>query len=126
MIARIAADIVVLLHLGFILFVVIGGLAVLRWPRLAWIHLPAVIWGALVELTGWICPLTPIENRLRAAADGVAYSGGFIDRYIMPIVYPSGLTRGMQLGLAAAVIVVNLVLYGTLVISRIRRNSHKD
>jgi hypothetical protein len=126
MIARIAADIVVLLHLGFILFVVIGGLAVLRWPRLAWIHLPAVIWGALVELTGWICPLTPIENRLRAAADGVAYSGGFIDRYIMPIVYPSGLTRGMQLGLAAEVIVVNLVLYGTLVISRIRRNSHKD
>lgn len=126
MIATIAADIVVLLHLGFILFVVVGGLAVLRWPRLALLHLPAVIWGALIELTGWICPLTPIENRLRAAADGVAYSGGFIDRYIMPIVYPSGLTRDMQLGLAAAVIVVNFVLYGKLVILRKRPNSHQD
>ena len=126
MTATIAADIVVLLHLGFILFVVVGGLAVLRWPRLALLHLPAVIWGALIELTGWICPLTPIENRLRAAADGVAYSGGFIDRYIMPIVYPSGLTRDMQLGLAAAVIVVNFVLYGKLVILRKRPNSHQD
>jgi hypothetical protein len=111
---RIAADIVVVLHLAFIVFVAVGGLLVLRWPRLAWAHLPAVIWGALIELAGWICPLTPLENRLRAAASDPVYSGGFIDRYITPIVYPSGLTRALQLGLGVAVIAVNLVVYGIL------------
>ena len=121
-----SADAVVLLHLGFILFVSVGGLFVLRWPRLAWIHLPAVAWGALIELTGWICPLTPLENRLRAAAGGPAYTDGFIDRYIVPIVYPAGLTREMQFGLAAAVVAVNLAFYGALVISRKNRASHED
>lgn len=116
----------VLLHLVFILFVSVGGLLVLRWPKLAWIHLPAVTWGTLIELTGWICPLTPLENRLRAAAGGPAYTGGFIDRYIAPIVYPAGLTRGMQLGLAVAVVAVNLAFYGALVISKMNPTSQED
>jgi len=124
--ARFTADVIVLLHLAFILFVAVGGLFVLRWPKLAWAHLPAVVWGALIELAGWICPLTPLENRLRAAAGDVAYTGGFIDRYIIPIVYPAGLTRGMQLGLAAAVVIVNLIFYGTLMIRRKRRGSQED
>jgi hypothetical protein len=124
--ARFTADVIVLLHLAFILFVAVGGLFVLRWPKLAWAHLPAVVWGALIELAGWICPLTPLENRLRAAAGDVAYTGGFIDLYIMPIVYPAGLTRGMQLGLAAAVVIVNLIFYGTLMIRRKRRGSQED
>ena len=126
MTARFTADVIVLLHLAFILFVAVGGLFVLRWPKLAWAHLPAVVWGALIELAGWICPLTPLENRLRAAAGDVAYTGGFIDLYIMPIVYPAGLTRGMQLGLAAAVVIVNLIFYGTLMIRRKRRGSQED
>ena len=118
--AKTAADIVVLLHLAFILFVAAGGLLVLRWPRLAWAHVPAVVWGAMVELAGWVCPLTPLENRLRATAGEAAFAGGFIDQYIMPIVYPAGLTRGMQLTLGAAVIAVNLVVYGSLVFRRNR------
>jgi hypothetical protein len=118
--AKTAADIVVLVHLAFILFVAAGGLLVLRWPRLAWAHVPAVVWGAMVELADWICPLTPLENRLRATAGEAAFAGGFIDQYIMPIVYPAGLTRGMQLTLGAAVIAVNLVVYGSLVFRRNR------
>ena len=118
--AKPTADIVVLVHLAFILFVAAGGLLVLRWPRLAWAHVPAVVWGAMVELAGWVCPLTPLENRLRATAGEAVFSGGFIDQYIMPIVYPAGLTRGMQLTLGAAVIAVNLVVYGSLVFRRNR------
>ena len=118
MIARLSADTVVLLHLGFIVFVALGGLLALRWPRIAWVHIPAVVWGTLIELTGWVCPLTPLENRLRTTAGDPAYTGSFIARYIMPIVYPDGLTRGMQLVLAAMVIVVNLIIYGTLVFRR--------
>ena len=124
--AKTVADIVVLLHLAFILFVAAGGLLVLRWPRLAWAHVPAVVWGALIELAGWICPLTPLENRLRGAAGEAAFAGGFIDRYIMPIIYPAGLTRGMQLTLGTVVIVVNLVVYGSLFLRRKRLSSHDD
>ena len=122
--AKTAADIVVLLHLAFILFVAAGGLLFLRWPRLAWAHVPAIVWGAMVELAGWVCPLTPLENRLRAAAGDAAYTGSFIDRYIMPIVYPSGLTRGMQLSLGCAVIVVNLAVYSLLLLRLKRQRSH--
>jgi hypothetical protein len=124
MIANIAADVVVLVHLAFILFVAAGGLLVLRWPKLAWVHVPAVVWGALIELAGWICPLTPLENRLRGATGEAAFAGGFIDGYIMPIVYPAGLTRGMQLTLGIAVIAVNLVVYGSLFLRRKRLSSH--
>ena len=124
MITGFSADIVVLLHLGFILFVSLGGLFVLRWPRLAWAHLPAVVWGALVEFTGWLCPLTPLENSLRVAAGDLAYTGGFIERYIVPIVYPTGLTRGMQLAIGTAVIVVNLAIYRVLLNRRWAHHQH--
>jgi len=123
MITRFLADVIVLVHLAFILFVAAGGLLVFRWPKLAWMHVPAVVWGALIELAGWICPLTPLENRLRGAAGEAAFAGGFIDRYIMPIVYPAGLTRGMQLTLGTIVIAVNLVVYGSLVLRRKRMSS---
>lgn len=115
MLQRETADLVVLLHFGYILFVAAGGLLVLHWPRLAWIHVPAVVWGALIEFTGRICPLTPLENRLRLAAGDSTYGGGFIDRYITPIVYPSGLTRGMQIALGIAVVLLNCVVYATVV-----------
>jgi hypothetical protein len=119
--AALAADFIVLLHLGFILFVAFGGLLVPRWPRLAWVHLPAVAWGALIELAGSIiCPLTPWENALRTAAGESGYAGGFVDHYIVPLVYPPGLTRSMQAALGVLVLAVNGLAYGALVL-RLRR-----
>jgi len=106
------ADVVVLVHLAFIVFVATGGLLVLRWPKVAWAHLPSALWGALIELMGWVCPLTPLENTLRTAGGGSGYEGGFIVRYVMPVVYPSGLTRGMQVALGIVIITVNLFVYG--------------
>jgi hypothetical protein len=121
MLAHLLADAVVLLHLGFILFVACGGFLALRWPKAAWVHVPAAIWGALVELAGWVCPLTPLENRLRLAAGGDAYTGGFINRYIVPVVYPAGLDRELQVALGLAVIVGNLAVYGWLLFRSRRR-----
>lgn len=109
---RLLADLVVVAHLLFVLFVVAGGLLVLRWPRLAWLHVPAAIWGALIEFAGWICPLTPLENRLRRLGGEVGYEGGFVEEYLLAILYPSGLTRTHQLVLGALVLVLNLVIYG--------------
>jgi hypothetical protein len=114
MFARFAADLVVLLHLGFILFVILGGLLALRWPRLAWIHLPAAMWGALIEFAGWICPLTPLENWLREAGGAAGYPGGFIENYIVPLVYPTGLSRETQVFLGVGVVLVNCVAYAVL------------
>lgn len=121
MLAHLLADAVVLLHLGFILFVACGGFLALRWPKAAWVHVPAAVWGALVELAGWVCPLTPLENRLRLAAGGNAYASGFIDRYIVPVVYPAGLDRELQVALGLAVIVGNLAVYGWLLLRTRRR-----
>ena len=115
---RIAADTVVLLHLAFIFFVVLGGVIVLKLPKVMWAHLPAVVWGACVELAGWVCPLTPLENSLRIADGDSGYSGGFIESYLIPVVYPSGLSRSIQLLLGVAVVVINLVWYGLLVARR--------
>jgi Protein of Unknown function (DUF2784) len=109
---RFLADLVLGLHVLFVLFVVLGGLLLVRWPRLVWIHLPAAVWGAMIELGGWICPLTPLENMLRARAGDAGYEGGFIEHYILPVLYPGNLTRGIQLALAGVVIVVNLGIYG--------------
>jgi len=103
----ILADLIVALHFGFILFVSLGGLLVLKWPKLMRLHLPAAIWGASIEFVGWICPLTYLENRLR----GGQYASDFIEHYIMPIIYPAGLTREIQIGLGIAVIVLNLLIY---------------
>jgi hypothetical protein len=108
------ADAVLILHLCFVLFVVLGGLLVLRWRRLAWLHLPAAGWGALVEFTGWICPLTPMENTLRRAAGGEGYETTFVERYLVPLVYPGDLTREMQVVLGLLVVAVNLGVYGFL------------
>ena len=99
---RLLADALLVLHLGFVLFVVLGGLLVLRRPRLAWLHLPAVVWGAAIEFTGGICPLTPLENRWRVQAGGSGYQGGFIEHYVTAALYPDGLTRGVQLARGVA------------------------
>lgn len=121
MIARLAADVVIFLHLGFILFVVAGGFVVLRWEKLAWLHIPCALWGVWIEFTGRVCPLTPLENWLRIAAGSAGYSGGFIEHYILPFVYPAGLTRGIQLVLGVGVIVINLCIYGLVVFRHLRR-----
>jgi Protein of Unknown function (DUF2784) len=118
MIYRIAADMVVLIHFAFILFVVTGGFLAVRWNKIVLLHIPAAIWGALIEFSGWICPLTPLENELRMAGGGVGFSGGFIEKYIVSIIYPEGLTREIQLFLGIVVIVVNLLIYGYLLWTR--------
>jgi hypothetical protein len=112
------ADIVVLAHLGFVVFVTIGGLAVVRWPRLAWVHLPAVAWGALIEFAGWICPLTPLENALRQAGGEAAYAGGFVDHYVAFVLYPEGLTRGVQVVLGSVLLLLNVLVYWRVVTRR--------
>jgi hypothetical protein len=119
---HILADLVVGVHTLFVAFVVVGGLLALRWPWVAVLHLPAAAWGALIEFQGWICPLTPLENSLRASAGQAGYRGGFIEHYLLPVLYPAGLTRGVQLALGSGVIVVNLVVYGFLM-ARWRRGS---
>lgn len=108
---RLAADAVVLIHLLFILFVLFGGLLVLRRPWLAWLHLPAVTWGAVVEFFHLYCPLTPLENRLRQAAGQAGYEGGFIEHYLIPLIYPRGLTPQMQLWFGGVVILLNASVY---------------
>jgi hypothetical protein len=122
MFLKLAADFVVLLHLAFILFVVLGGLVVFRWPRFMWLHIPAAAWGAFIELTGRVCPLTPLENRLRIAAGETGYSGGFIEAYLIPVVYPDRLTRWVQISLGVGVVAINLVFYGLIVGRRPRAN----
>ena len=111
---RLLADLLVLIHLGFVLFVVLGGLLVLRRPRLAWLHLPAAAWGAFIEAVGWICPLTPLENALRQHAGDAGYAGGFIEHYIIAVLYPPGLTRNIQFVLTGIVVIVNLAMYAVL------------
>jgi hypothetical protein len=113
------ADALVVVHLLFVAFVGLGGLLVLRWPRVAWAHLPAAAWGVGIEVTGAICPLTPLEQELRRRAGGPAYQGDFVSHYLLPVLYPSGLTRAAQLGLAVLVLVGNLVIYA-LVLRRRR------
>jgi hypothetical protein len=108
---RLLADLVVLIHAAFVLFVALGGFLVLRRPAVAWLHLPAAVWGAWIELSSGICPLTPLEKWLRLRAGQSAYAGDFITHYVLPALYPAGLTRAVQLGLGAAVVVLNAVLY---------------
>jgi hypothetical protein len=115
-IPNLLADALVLLHFGFILFVLFGGLLVLRWRKVAWVHVPVFLWGVFIEWVGWICPLTPWEQRLRAMAGEGAYEGGFIHHYIMPLVYPPGLTRGMQWILGGVVLALNLAIYAAVIL----------
>ena len=122
MIARLAADAVVALHLAFVVFVVLGGMLAWRNPMLAWLHLPAALWGAYAELTATVCPLTPLENALRASAGAAGYSGSFVEHYVMPLLYPVGLTPGDQRWLGALVIGINVVVYAiAFVVARRRR-----
>jgi hypothetical protein len=124
MVYRLLADLVLAVHLAFVLFVVAGGFLVAwRWG-LRWLHLPAAAWGALISLAGWVCPLTPLENHLRRLGGAAGYEGGFIEHYIVSVLYPAGLTRGHQLLLAAGVVAVNLALYGWVL--RRRRTASVD
>jgi len=117
----IAAVLVLALHLAFVLFVAFGAVLVLRRPRLSWLHLPAAAWGFFVELTGRGCPLTLLENTLRMRAGLGGYEGGFLEHYLLRLLYPDGLTRDMQFFLAGAVVAVNLLLYGWVCVMRLRR-----
>lgn len=111
MVHRALADLLVVAHLAFIVFVVFGGLLALRRWWLAFLHLPAAVWGAFIEVSGGICPLTPLENDLRRLSGSAGHPGGFIEHYLLPVIYPSGLTREVQLALALLVVLVNLVVY---------------
>jgi hypothetical protein len=108
---RILADLVVGLHFVFVVFVVAGGLLVLRWPKAAYLHIPAAVWGAAIEFTGGVCPLTPLEVSLRRQAGESGYSTGFIEHYILPVLYPTELTRDIQLVLGVIVIALNVIIY---------------
>lgn len=108
---KILADAIVVIHFLFIIFVICGGLLVIRWRKMAIVHLPAAIWGAAVEIFGWICPLTPLENRFRDLAGETAYSGDFIGRYLLPVIYPENLTAEIQYILGGVVIIVNVMIY---------------
>jgi len=119
---RLLASAVVAFHGLFILFVVFGGFVAWRWRWVAAIHLPCAVWGMLIEFRGWICPLTPLENSLRARAGQAGYSGGFIEHYLLPAMYPAGLTPRIQAALGSAVLVINAVAYAVL-IRRLTRGS---
>lgn len=108
---RLLADMVVLFHVAFLVFVVLGGFLVLRWGWVAWMHLPSAVWGTLIELFGWVCPLTPLEIRFRQLGGEAGYSTSFLEHYLMPILYPTHLTRGIQVVLGVLVLALNLGIY---------------
>jgi len=117
---RLLADCVVVVHALFVAFVVLGGFLVWRWRWMAWAHVPAAVWGAVIEYQGWICPLTPLENALRARAGLAGYTGGFVEHYLIPTLYPAGLTRPTQVVLGSVVVLVNIVAYGIAVRQALR------
>ena len=119
MVSRVLADAVVLLHAGFVLFVLFGGLLIVWWPRVIWLHLPSAAWGAAVEYGGWICPLTPLEHWLRSE-DGANGSADFIGNALLPLLYPTWLTRDVQVALGTVVVIVNLAVYGWWLRRRLR------
>jgi hypothetical protein len=121
----VAADFIVLLHFLFVLFVVFGGALVLWRPWIAWLHLPAVVWGVLVEYAGWICPLTPLENHLRRQQGEVGYEGDFLARHVLPLLYPDGLTRRHQVILGTFALAINICVYA-IILGRRRSTSTKD
>lgn len=112
MVYRVLADLVVVIHLAFVLFAVLGGFLVLKWKRWAWIHVPTVVWAALIEFAGWVCPLTPLENLLRERGGEIVYRSSFIEHYILPLLYPTVLTRRLQITLGLLALILNLVIYG--------------
>ncbi len=127
MIYHALANLVLLAHLAFVLFTVLGGFLVLKWRSLAWLHIPAFLWGSIIEFAGWVCPLTPLENWLREKGGGLVYRTGFIEHYILPLLYPATLTRSLQIFLGFLVLSVNLGLYGWILwrtASRQRKEIH--
>lgn len=111
MFQRFLADAVVLIHILFVVYAIAGGLLVLKWKFTIFLHIPVLLWGTMVEAAGWICPLTPLENRLRIEAGQAGYSGGFVENYLLPVLYPDGLTRSDQVVLALSLVTVNVVIY---------------
>ena len=123
MIYRWLADVVVVVHGAFVVFVIVGAFLALRWRWLVWLHVPAAVWGVLIEYAGWICPLTPLENALRARAGESGYTGDFIEHYVLSALYPQGLTRTTQLVLGSLALGVNIAAYALLIRqSRSRRD----
>jgi len=112
MLAHLLANTLLLVHLLFIVFALFGGLFLFRYRWIAWLHIPAFIWAALISFAGWICPLTPWEVSLRKAAGQEGYTGGFIEQYITPVIYPDGYTREFAITAGITVIVINLLIYG--------------
>lgn len=115
------ADAVVVLHVAFVAFVLLGGLLVLRWPSAIWLHVPAALWGAAIEFAGWICPLTPLEQWLRRRAGESGYAGGFVEHYVTELLYPAGLTHETQVILGGMALLVNAVVYAVVLARRRRR-----
>lgn len=120
----IVADLLVILHLGFVCFVVLGGFLVLIWKRVIYFHIPAAVWGALMEFRGWICPLTSWEHQFRKMADQSGYSEGFVEQYILPLLYPSFLTYDIQIVLGTFVIAINILIYGWVIMRLVRRKKN--
>ena len=116
---RVLADAVVVLHLLFIAFILLGGLLALRWTQLVWVHLPLSAWGVLVQWMSWICPLTPLENSLRARAGDPTYGGGFVEHYLLPVLYPVGIGQRTHIVLGVIVLGTNAVIY-SLLLARLR------
>lgn len=117
------ADLLVLIHFLFIVFVLLGGILLLKWKKLIWLHLPALLWGIFIQFSGWICPLTPLEIQLRRLAGTDLYQGGFISHYLVPLIYPPGLTSDTQWLLGGILIAVNITIYSLLFISRQKRRT---
>lgn len=122
MLYRLLADAVVVIHGLFIVFVLAGGFLAWRWRWVAALHLPSALWGILIEYGGWICPLTPLENSLRTRAGDAGYSGGFVEHYLLPAIYPAGLTPRVQVVLGSAVLALNAFAYAVL-LRRLQRGS---
>ena len=120
MLYRALADLILLCHLAFVLFVLLGGLLVLRRAKWAWLHIPCAAWGVLIEFAGWICPLTPLEISLRLRGGEAGYAGDFIGHYITAALYPQGLTRGVQIALGAFALILNVAVYGWIAAARRR------
>ena len=116
-------DIIVLIHFLFILFVVFGGLLAFYKKWFVWIHIPAALWGVLIEFFGWICPLTPLENKFRISGGLQGYEGGFIDHYLTPLIYPENLTKNTQILLGAVVLLINIIIYFTLIMRNRKKRS---
>lgn len=125
MLYRILADLVIILHFAFIVYAVLGGFSGLWKKWFLLIHLPAVLWAAVVEFEGWICPLTPLENRFRLAGGSAGYQGGFVEHYLVPIIYPPGLTNKTQWILGGAVVMVNIGIYW-FVFTRWKKSSKEE